>query len=476
MFINPQIFRTYDIRGLVDKDLDEEKVEAIGKAFGSYLIKKKQKQAIVGYDARNSSPQYSQAVIEGLKKTGINIIDIGLVPSPVFNFATYTTSASNGIMVTASHNPKEYNGFKFIFNKKPFFANDLQKLLKIIEKESFITSRKKGTAKKQDIKNKYINFISKDIKIKKPIKMVVDYGNGAGGVVGQKLYKKLGIKTIDLFAEPDGNFPHHEADPAKAENLQDLIKKIKKLACQKIEVDLGIAFDGDADRIGVVSEKGEIIWGDKLMILLSYPILQKHPRAKIVMGIKTSQIFMEKIKEIGGIPILWKTGNAFIENKVREEKALLGGEMSGHIFFADRYFGYDDALYAGARLCEILSSVEKTLSELSSKIPLYPATPEIRLPCPDKVKSKIVSKLTDYFKTKYKVIDIDGARILFDQPKKPQITRKISGWGLIRQSNTQPIIVLRAEGKTKNDLNKIKKILKEKVSEYPEIKLGEELD
>ncbi|HRY60111.1 MAG TPA: phosphomannomutase/phosphoglucomutase [Patescibacteria group bacterium] len=471
MQINPHIFRTYDIRGLNDKDLDTEKMKVIGMAFGTILKQNGQSQCIVGRDARLTSPQFAKAVTEGLNATGIAVLDIGLVASPVFYFSSYHLACGNGMMITASHNPKDFNGCKVTFDYQPFYGENLQKLLEIIQNDSFsvgIDSNQFLPIENQQINiyDAYIENVLKNIKLgDKKLKMVIDYGNGVGSVVGKKLYENIvGVGSyppVNLYEEPDGNFPNHIADPTIPKNLTDLIAKVAE-----VNADFGIAFDGDADRIGLVTEKGEIMYGDQILTILSRQTLEESPGAKVITEVKASQAVTDDIVQHGGVPIIWKTGHSLIKSKMKEEGALLAGEMSGHIFFADRgNNGYDDAMYAGARIYEILSKTKETLSQILATIPKYYATPELRLECEESKKTETVAKIVASFKEKYKVLDIDGARVIFD-----------NGWCLVRQSNTEPVLIARAEGRTEQDLQQIKKILKTELLKYPEIHFEKELD
>ena len=463
MQINPHIFRTYDIRGLNEKDLNIEKMKSIGMAFGAILKQHDQSHCIVGRDARITSPEFSKAVIESLNVSGINVLNIGLVSSPVFYFSAFNLNCGNGMMITASHNPKEFNGCKIVFDFHPFYGDDLQKLRGIIENDNFFLPNNPNVSNQDmDIYDSYIENVLKNVKIgSKKLKMIVDYGNGVGSVVGKKLYEKIGAEVINLYEEPDGNFPNHIADPTVPKNLEKLIETVKNE-----NADFGIAFDGDADRIGLVTEKGEIMYGDQILTILARQTLAEMPGAKVITEVKASQAVTDDILAHGGNPIIWKTGHSLIKVKMKEEEALLAGEMSGHIFFADRENkGYDDATYAGARIYEILSNSDQKLSEILSTIPKYFSTPELRLECDESKKTETVEKIVASFKEKYNVLDIDGARVIFD-----------NGWCLVRQSNTEPVLIARAEGKTPEDLEEIKKILKEELLKYPEVKLEDKLD
>lgn len=452
MKINPQIFREYDIRGIVGKDLTAEIVKILGKSFGTYIISKGGKKVSVGRDNRLSSPKFKSALVGGILSTGCDVINIGLVPTPVMYFSLFNLDVDGGIIVTGSHNPPNFNGFKLAVGRTTIYGDQIKKLEKIIKEDRFIEG--KGTLYHQNIKDDYINYIKDRIDLKKKLKVVIDAGSGTAGLIAPELLKEIGCEVIKLYCELDGTYPHHHPDPTVVEFVQDLIKKVKEE-----NADLGIAYDGDADRIGVIDDKGNIIWGDQLLILFSRDILKKG-REKIIFEVKCSQALVDEIEKAGGEPIMWKTGHSLIKDKMIEEKAVLAGEMSGHIFFADNYFGYDDAIFASCRLVELLSKSDKTISEMLSDIPKYFSTPEIRVDCSDKDKFKIVDDIKNYFKRDFKTVDIDGVRILFTD-----------GWGLVRASNTQPAIVLRFEGKTKESLKNIKNRILEKLREYPSLSI-----
>jgi phosphomannomutase/phosphoglucomutase len=453
--INPFIFREYDIRGVVDQDLTDQVVNLIGKGFSAYIIEKGAKSVSVGGDVRLSTNRFLFHLIQGLTTSGINVINIGQVPTPVQYFSMYELDVDAGIMITGSHNPPEFNGFKLSLFNSPVFGPEIQKIKEIINSKNFITGN--GSSKEIDLKTKYIDYIKSNINVKKPLKIVIDSGNGAGSLVAHELFKELGIETVDLFDTPDGNFPNHHPDPTVEKNIKELIKTVKKT-----NADFGIGYDGDADRIGVVDENGEIVWGDKLMILFSRDILRQNPGANIIFEVKCSQALPEMIEKFGGTPVMWKTGHSNIKKKMKELKSPLAGEMSGHLFFADRYFGYDDAIYASARLVELLSNIDKTLSELLSDVPKYYSTPEIRVETEsDEVKFKIAEKAKEYFSANYQVVDVDGVRILFGD-----------GWGLVRASNTQPVLVLRFEARTKERLDELKNLVINKLKEFGNLSIN----
>ncbi len=445
MQINPQIFREYDIRGIVGKDLTPEIVKILGKGFGTYIRKAGYKSLIVGRDGRISSESFKDSLIEGLISTGCDVIDIGICPTPVYYFSIFHFDKDGGMMVTGSHNPPEFNGFKVSVGKSTIFGQEIQNLRRLIEKGEF--EKGEGKIKKEEIIRHYQDFIKKDIKLDKKLKVVIDAGNGTAGVVAAPLLRDLGCEVEELYCNIDGNFPNHFPDPTIPENLRDLIERVKKIGA-----DLGIGYDGDGDRIGVVDDQGNIIWGDQLMIIFSREILKNQKGATFIAEVKCSQNLFEDIEKHGGRAIMWKTGHSLIKEKIKEEKAVLGAEMSGHVFFADRYFGYDDAIYSSCRLVELLSKTEKKLSQILEDVPKTFITPEIRIDCPDEIKFKVVEMVRDDLKKDYPIIDVDGVRVKFDD-----------GWGLVRASNTQPVLVLRFESLTEKRLKEIKKLIEDKV-------------
>lgn len=445
MDINHQIFREYDIRGVVDKDLTPEIVKRIGKAFGTYMMRLGLKSLIVGMDGRLSSEIFKDSLIKGILSTGCDVIDIGICPTPVYYFSIFHFDKDGGMMVTGSHNPPEFNGFKVSVGKSTIFGQEIQNLRKLIEKGEFVTGE--GKIEKRRIINTYQEFIKSDIKVNKSLKVVIDAGNGTAGVVAAPILRDLGCEVEELYCDIDGRFPNHFPDPTIPKNLEDLIDRVKKIGA-----DLGIGYDGDGDRIGVVDDQGNIIWGDQLMILFAREILKYNKGATFIAEVKCSQNLFEDIEKHGGKAIMWKTGHSLIKEKIKEEKAVLGAEMSGHIFFADRYFGYDDAIYSSCRLIELLSKTEKKISQLLEDVPKTFITPEIRMDCPDEIKFKVVEMVKEDLKKNYPIIDVDGVRVKFDD-----------GWGLVRASNTQPVLVLRFESLTEKRLEEIKKMIGDKV-------------
>ena len=435
------IFREYDIRGVVPDELNREMAHELGLAVGTYYQDRGARRISVGHDCRLSSRDLSQGLIQGLMECGLQVVDVSMVPTPLLYFSIHHLETDGGVQITGSHNPPEFNGFKICLGKATIHGEEIQEIRKISESGEFIHGE--GTFDKTDMNEPYLRYLEGNIEpgpFEK--RVVVDAGNGAGGPVAVEIYKRLGFEVFPLFCEPDGKFPNHHPDPTIPENLEAMISKVRD-----VSADLGIAFDGDADRIGVVDSEGNIIWGDQLMIIFSRDMLSRHAGARIIGEVKCSQVLYDDIEKHGGKGIMWKAGHSLIKSKTKEEGALLAGEMSGHLFFAERYFGFDDAIYAGARLLEILSRNEKTLKELLADVPKMANTPEIRIDCPDDRKFDIVAELAAEFKKDYDVIDVDGARVLFD-----------GGWGLIRSSNTQPVLVLRFEATDDKRLEEIRQI------------------
>ena len=445
--MNPNIFREYDIRGRVPEELNRETAYRLGQCFGAYYQGLGAKRISLGRDCRLSSPELRQGVMEGMMDAGIHVKEVGMVPTPLLYFSLHHLDVDGGVQITGSHNPPEYNGFKICVGKTTIYGEEIQKLRRIGERGAF--PKGKGSVETKEVIQPYQKEILKRIRCGQvPRKVVLDGGNGVAGLVAPELYRKMGIEVEKLFCEPDGHFPNHHPDPTLPENLKHLVQKVSDTSA-----DLGIAFDGDADRIGVVDRRGKIIWGDQLMIIFSRDLLKRHPGAKIIGEVKCSQVLFDDIRKHGGVPIMWKAGHSLIKGKMKEEGALLAGEMSGHIFFAERYFGYDDAIYAGARLLEILTTEKKELEELLAGVPALVSTPEIRIDCPDDQKFQIVADLASEFKRQYQVIDVDGARVVFK-----------GGWGLIRASNTQPVLVLRFEAEDQKTLQEIQNVFMDKLA------------
>lgn len=445
--MNPEIFREYDIRGVVGRDLTDEVVRLIGQGFATYISRQGKHRVVVGRDGRLSSPGFREALVQGMVSGGLEVVDIGVCPTPVFYFSLFHFDQEGGMMITGSHNPPEFNGFKVCVGKETIYGEEIQELRNLIEERKFVEAS--GSVSFQEVIPAYQNFVLNNIRLEKKIKVVVDSGNGTAGAVAPKILRDLGCEVVELYSQMDGRFPNHFPDPTVPENMKDLIAKVKKIGAA-----VGIAYDGDADRIGVADHLGNIIWGDQLMILFSREVLQKHPGATIISEVKSSQNLYGDIARHGGRGIMWRAGHSLIKSKMKEEGALLGGEMSGHIFFADRYFGYDDAIYASCRLLEILSHYEKSIPELLGDVPRTFTTPEIRVDCPDEKKFKVVERVRESFRKEYPIVDVDGVRVLFPD-----------GWGLVRASNTQPVLVLRFEARSPERLREIQTLMEKRVAE-----------
>ncbi len=447
--MNKEIFRQYDIRGVWGKDLTEEVSGLIGRAFGTLItetLKKERIEVSVGRDVRLSSPAISHSLIRGIISTGVNVVDIGACPTPVQYFSIHHMGLDGGVMVTGSHNPPEYNGFKMSVGTGTIHSEGIQRIREIIGAGSF--RQGSGASREYPVIRDYIAHLLSSFSSLSGITVVLDAGNGTAGLCAPEIAEGLGARVIRLYCEPDGRFPNHHPDPVLPENIEKLIQTVRETGA-----DLGIAYDGDADRIGVVDADGEIVWGDRLMIIFSREILRESPGASIIGEVKCSQLLYDDIRRRGGVPVMWKTGHSLIKSKMKETGALIAGEMSGHIFFADRYFGYDDAIYATLRLLEILKKRGGPfrVSEMLGDLPQVFSTPEIRFDCSDTLKFRVVERIRDAF-TGYEVNTTDGARIRFSE-----------GWALVRASNTQPALVLRFEAGDEEALARIKFSVEEKL-------------
>ncbi len=445
--MNPGIFREYDIRGVVDQDLTEEVVRTLGQGFATYLAAQKKRRIALARDGRLSSPQLRQSLLQGLKAGGLEVLDLGLCPTPVLYFSLFHLDREGGIMITGSHNPAEFNGFKVCVGRETIHGEEIQNLRRLMETKDFVQGN--GSCTGYDVIPAYRNFLLNNIQIKRKMNVVVDSGNGTAGAVAPQVLRDLGCQVMELYSEVDGRFPHHHPDPTIPENMRDLIRTVKETGAE-----VGIGYDGDADRIGVVDHRGNIIWGDQLLILFSREILRHHPGATIISEVKCSQNLFDDIARHGGRGIMWKSGHSLLKSKMKTERAVLGGEMSGHIFFADRYFGFDDAIYASCRLLELLSQEEKKISELLSDLPPVHNTPEIRVPCPDEKKFDLVQRVKESFAREYPTVAVDGVRVLFPD-----------GWGLVRASNTQPVLVFRFEARSPERLKEIQTLMEKRVKE-----------
>mgnify|MGYP002628722295 FL=1 len=447
--IEKNIFKAYDIRGIVGESLDLESVENIGRSVGSEAISQKQSTICVGYDGRLSSPDLCQALIKGLLSTGIKVVEIGLVTTPMLYFSTHLLETNTGIMITGSHNPPDYNGFKIMIAGETISSEKIQSLYQRIINNQFLTGI--GSSTRADIQNQYLTAIYKDIKVKRPIKITIDCGNGAGGICAEELYKGLGAEVTALYCDVDGNFPNHHPDPSNPDNLIDLQNNLAST-----DSEIGLAFDGDADRLGVVTKSGEIIYPDRQLLLFAESVLKDHPGATVIFDVKSTKHLFKWIEDKGGIPLIWKTGHSLIKKKMKEVNAVLAGEMSGHTFFNDRWYGFDDGLYAGARLLEILSNFDDP-SAILEALPKSVSTPELNIKLEEGEQHKIIQQLQEeaLFSDALNIIKIDGLRVEY-----------ANGFGLMRASNTTPVIVLRFEAESSTELNKIQKDFKIQLEKY----------
>lgn len=446
MSLSRTIFREYDIRGIAGRDLTEQAATSIAGAYAAFMAERGVKGALsVGRDNRPSGEGLHRALVAGLLASGIDVVDIGVVPTPVAYWSQHKLDVVGGVQITGSHNPPEYNGFKLGLGTKPVYGKDIQHLYELASAGKFPEG--KGKLRTEPVIDRYVDDIAGRVgKLKRDVKVVLDCGNGAGALVVPELFPRLGIKPRLLFCESDGTFPNHHPDPTVPKNVADLIAAVKR---DKAEI--GIAFDGDADRIGVVDDQGEIIWGDYLLIVYARDVLARTGKGQsIVFDVKASQALAEAVEKAGGKPVMWKTGHSLIEEKMHETHAPVGGEMSGHMFFSEGFYGFDDALYGAARLLQIVASSGKTVRELLADVPRFVSTPEIRVDCPDELKFGIVREAQEHFSARYKVITVDGARVLFGD-----------GWGLIRASNTQPVLVMRFEARTREQLERIQSEMQE---------------
>jgi phosphomannomutase/phosphoglucomutase len=448
LVLNPRIFREYDIRGDADRDLGDAVVGLIGDALAEQFREAGARRITLGRDCRLSSPRIRAVIRDRLAAGGLTVEDVGVVHSPGLYFSVFHRKADGGVMITASHNPAEDNGFKIMVGRSTIFGAAIQRLRERIEVRGGPAAVPGGSVTEVDVLGPYVEHVAGGMRLgpRRP-KLVVDGGNGAGGPTTLAVMERLGIEAEGLYCELDGGFPHHHPDPTVPENLQDLIARVRASGAEA-----GIALDGDADRIGVVDARGRIIWGDQLMLLFARDILKERPGATFVSEVKCSQAMYDEIAALGGRAIMWKAGLSLIKTKMLEEQAVLAAEMSGHVFFADRYFGYDDAVYAAARLVELLSRGTQTLADLVDTLPVLYNTPELRVPCPEEIKFEVVSRAVAYYKARHEVVDVDGARVLFP-----------GGWGLVRASNTGPVLVLRCEADSAERLAAIREEIEERL-------------
>jgi phosphomannomutase/phosphoglucomutase len=425
--LKPTIFREYDIRGIADRELLSGDIEQLGRAIGTYVKRERGPRLNIARDCRLSSQRLRDAMAAGLAASGCEVTDLGVVPTPLLYYASFHRKADGGVMITGSHNPPEYNGFKVMCGASTIHGEQIQRLRQMVESRDFDDGQ--GAVLAYDIVTPYVEEVSSQFRLGRRVRAVVDTGNGAAGPVMHRLLERVHCEATELYFEMDGRFPHHHPDPTVPGNLRDLIAKVRETGAE-----LGIALDGDGDRIGAVDENGNIVWGDQLLVIYAREILSRKPGATFISEVKASQVMYDDIRRRGGRAIMWKTGHSLIKAKMQEEKAELAGEMSGHMFFADRYYGYDDALYAALRLIELVDRAGGPLSRLLADLPRTVTTPEIRVDCPDEEKFQVVERVKEALRKRHEIIDVDGVRVLFPE-----------GWGLVRASNTQPVLVLRFE-------------------------------
>jgi phosphomannomutase / phosphoglucomutase len=444
--VNPVVFREYDIRGVAGVDLTEETVGLVARALGTRVRAAGGKVVVLGRDVRLSSPAFHRQVVAGLTATGCDVVDLGVVPTPLVYFAAQTMAVDGLCMITGSHNPADYNGMKIGVGPTTLYGEAIQEILRMVQQGRFASGQGKVTA--HDIVAPYQDHVVKNIQLgRRRLKVVIDAGNGTGGVA-VPIFQRLGVEVVPLFIEPDGRFPNHHPDPTVEKNLEPL-----KRAVLETHADLGIAYDGDSDRVGAVDEKGQVLWGDQLMILFARAILAEVPGAAIVAEVKCSFTLYDDIAKRGGRGIMWKAGHSLIKAKMKEEHAELAGEMSGHIFFGNRWLGFDDGIYSSARLVELVSRTDRPLSTLLGDVPRTFSTPELRVDCREEIKFEVVRRAQDFFRQGYQAITVDGVRVVFPD-----------GWGLVRASNTQPILVLRFEAVTEPRLAEIRKLVEDRVN------------
>lgn len=446
MDVNPRIFREYDVRGIVETDLTPQVVNLLGRGYGTYVASKGVARVSLGHDARLSSPVFAEAFTAGVISTGVDVVQIGMVATPTLYFSFFHLDVGGGVMITGSHNPPEFNGFKLGLDQTTIYGDEIQKVRQIIEAGHFAEGQ--GEVSRQDVGQAYMDEVVRRIgPLARPLHIVADAGNGTGGLFGCDILRRVGAEVTELYCNVDGHFPNHHPDPTVPEYLTDLIA-----AVQSTGATMGVAWDGDADRIGVIDPQGRIVWGDQLLMLFSREVLAANPGAPIIFEVKCSQGLVEEIERLGGEPIMYKTGHSLIKNKMKELHAPLAGEMSGHLFFADEYYGYDDALYATARFARLVAAQDRPLDALFDELPHYESTPEIRVEVPEAQKLDIVRRMAEYFQARYEVITVDGIRVLFGD-----------GWGLVRASNTQPVIVLRFEAVNQARLQAIAGVMLDKL-------------
>jgi phosphomannomutase / phosphoglucomutase len=453
--LNPHIFRAYDVRGRVGDDINPEVFRLVGQAYATLIRKNGGRTIAVGHDNRASSLDLRAGFVAGVRATGVDVVDIGLVPTPVLYFATAHWRLDGGATITGSHNPIDYNGVKMVHpGAAPLTEDEIQGLRTTVERGDF--ERGSGTIVSRSPREEYFETLTGLVRVDRKLRIVADAGNGVAGLYAPELLRRLGARVIELHCESDGTFPNHLPDPEDPNNVVDVQAKVVEAGA-----DLGLAWDGDGDRLGVIDERGRRHEADLIIILLARDLLTRHPGAKIVFDVKCSQVLADDVRQHGGVPVMWKTGHSLLKRKMREDGILLGGEVSGHIFFAENYYGVDDGLLAAAKLLEVIARHRGPASELFDAIPQFPATPELKAPCPDAEKFRVVAELARELKQRYETIDIDGVRVVFPH----------GGWGLVRASNTNPYLTLRFEGPSDGDVAEMKRVIYGALARYPFVTL-----
>lgn len=449
--MNKAIFREYDIRGIAARDLTDEVAISVGRALGTRLAREGARTLCIGRDVRESSPRLAERVSEGILATGMDLVDIGVVPTPVLYYAILETGAGGGVMITGSHNPIEYNGFKLCRGTAPIWGDEIRDMAGQIARGDFDAGQ--GSREERDVLPKYRQMVGERCGAQRPLKIVVDAGNGTGGLIGPQILEDLGHQVTRLYCEPDGRFPNHLPDPTVPEYMRDLTAKVLGAGA-----DLGVGFDGDSDRIGLIDERGRMLFGDQILAIYARDLLARLPGAKILFDVKCSQGLEEEIRKWGGTPVMWKTGHSLLKAKMKADAIPLAGEMSGHMFFEEGYLGFDDAIYGAARMAGILARADEPLGAMLDALPQYVNSPEVRITCSDEAKFRIVSEVTRRLAEQHEVITIDGVRAAFED-----------GWGLLRASNTQPVLVLRFESRTAEGLERIRSAFRDLLAAYPEV-------
>jgi phosphomannomutase/phosphoglucomutase len=455
--LNPHIFRAYDVRGRVGIDINPDVFRSVGRAYATLLRRRGGRTIAVGQDNRLSSVELKAGFIEGVRAAGVDVVDVGLVTTPILYFATAHWRLDGGATITGSHNPIDYNGVKMVWaGAAPLAEAEIQSLRRLIIDGDYATGR--GTLGTRDPREDYFTTVERLVTIGRRLTVVADAGNGVAGLYGPALLRRLGCEVVELHCESDGRFPNHLPDPEDPANVVDLQAKVREVAA-----DVGVAWDGDADRVGIVDERGRRHEADLVLVLLARDLLTRHPGAKIVFDVKSSQLLVDDIKRHGGVPVMWKTGHSHLKRKMRDDGILLGGEVSGHMFFAEDYYGVDDGILAACKLLAIAARAEEPLSRLFDSVPHLQATPELKAPCPDSEKFRLMEELVAELRQRYDIIDIDGARVLFPG----------GGWGLVRASNTNPYLTLRFEAASEREIEQMKRALYDALRRYPFVTLPE---